>query len=165
MQKLNSIEQITELANKLGRKVSKKDVIDTFENGAELFAAGRSWYEVNEPSYKHKKQVLRLNGVNYRSDEDVFRVGGIRPEVKKHRLQAEQTNEAEKLQKAVDTISKIAEKYGVKLGLLTQTVERINKAITDAAEAAVVAAEIAKTAEAARIDAQIAALQAKRKAL
>ena len=118
MLQLTALNQITELANELNRKVSKNDLNERFNN--------LQWFADKQG----RLQTLKIGEDFYRTDSAAFYPNGEKPVASGKKLtEPRTTNEAEKLQKAVETISKIAEKYGVKLGLLTQTIERINKAI------------------------------------
>ena len=131
---LTTISQVTELANELGRKVSKNDLNERFNN--------LQWFADKQG----RLQTLKIDDNFYRTDNSAFYPNGIKPESSGKKLtEPRTTNEAEKLQKAVETISKIAEKYGVKLGLLTQTIERINKAIETERENAEIERQIKLT--------------------
>ena len=154
MQKLNSIEQITELANELGRKVAKNDVNEHFLNV--VWVADK----------QGRTQTLRIGDNFYRSDVAAFWPNGVKPEPNGKKLtEPRKTSNAEKLNKCYKLFNELCDAYSIKQGLSRQVFERIEAAIKEEEEAAIVADEIAKTAEAARLDAQIAALQAKRKAL
>lgn len=154
MQKLNSIEQITELATKLGRKAAKNDVNEHF--------TGVVWVADKQG----RTQTLRIGENYYRSDIAAFWPNGVKPEGNGKKLtEPRKTSNTDKLNKCYKLFNELCEAYEIKQGLAKQVFERIEAAIKAEQDAAIVAAEIAKTAEAARIDAQIAALQAKRKAL
>ncbi len=153
MQKLNSINQVTELATELGRKVSKNDLNERFEI---------KWYADKQG----RLQTLKIGDEYYRTDNAAFYPNGVKPESSGKKLtEPRKTSNTDKLNKCYKLFNELCEAYEIKQGLAKQVFERIETAIKAEEEAAIVAAEIAKTAEAARLDAQIAALQAKRKAL
>jgi hypothetical protein len=154
MQKLNNIEQITELANELGRKVAKNDVNEHFSNV--VWVADK----------QGRTQTLRIGDNFYRSDVAEFYPNGIKPESNGKKLtEPRKVNDSEKLAKTLKNLNELCEKYNVKIGLAAQTFERIEKAIQAEREEAIVAAEIAKTAQKEAIMAKIAALQAQAAAL
>lgn len=76
-----------------------------------------------------------------------------------------QTSAAELIAQFIELSNKLGERLNVKTGDLKNFISRCEAANKAQIETATIEAEIAKTVEAARIDAQIAALQAKRKAL
>lgn len=153
MQKLNNIEQITELANELGRKVSKNDLNERFEI---------NWYADKQG----RLQTLKIGDDYFRTDNSAFYPNGIKPESNGKKLtEPRKVNDSEKLAKTLKNLNELCEKYNVKIGLAAQTFERIEKAIQAEQEAAIVAAEIAKTAQKEAIMAKIAALQAQAAAL
>lgn len=153
MQKLNSIEQITELANELGRKVSKNDLNERYEV---------KWFADKQG----RLQTLKIGDEYYRSDNSAFYPNGVKPESNGKKLtEPRKMNDTEKLAKTLKNLNELCEKYNIKIGLAAQTFERIEKAIKAEQEAAIVAAEIAKTAQKEAIMKKIAALQAQAAAL
>jgi hypothetical protein len=153
MQKLNSINQVTELANELGRKVSKNDLNERFEV---------KWFADKQG----RLQTFKIGDDYYRTDNAAFYPNGIKPESNGKKLtEPRKVNDSEKLAKTLKNLNELCEKYNVKIGLAAQTFERIEKAIQAEQEAAIVAAEIAKTAQKEAIMAKIAALQAQAAAL
>lgn len=153
MQKLNNIEQITMLANELGRKVSKNDLNERFEV---------KWYADKQG----RLQTLKIGDDYYRTDNSAFYPNGIKPESNGKKLtEPRKVNDSEKLAKTLKNLNELCEKYNVKIGLAAQTFERIEKAIQAEQEAAIVAAEIAKTAQKEAIMRKIEALKAQAAAL
>ena len=111
-------------------------------------------------------QTLKIGEDFFRTDNAAFYPNGIKPEPNGKKLtEPRTTNETEKLKKAVETISKIADKYGVKLGLLTQTIERINVAIEKEKEKQLIELEVKRTERKNAILEQIKLLQAKADAI
>lgn len=154
MQKLNSIEQITELANELCRKVAKNDVNEHFSNV--VWVADK----------QGRTQTLRIGDNFYRSDVAAFWPNGVKPEPNGKKLtEPRKTSNAEKLNKCEKMFNELCEALNVKQGLAKQVFDRLRNAIKEEEEAAIVAAEIAKTAQKEAIMAKIAALQAQAAAL
>ena len=154
MQKLNNIEQITELANELGRKVAKNDVNEHFLNV--VWVADK----------QGRTQTLRIGDNFYRSDVAAFWPNGVKPEPNGKKLtEPRKTSNTDKLNKCYKLFNELCDAYSVKQGLAKQVFERIEAAIKEEEEAAIVAAEIAKTAQKEAIMAKIAALQAQAAAL
>lgn len=153
MQKLNNIEQITMLANELGRKVSKNDLNERFEV---------KWFADKQG----RLQTLKIGDEYYRSDNAAFYPNGIKPESNGKKLtEPRKTSNTEKLNKCYKLFSELCETYSIKQGLAKQVFERIEAAIKAEQENAIVAAEIAKTAQKEAIMKKIAALQAQAAAL
>lgn len=153
MQKLNNIEQITMLANELGRKVSKNDLNERFEV---------RWYADKQG----RLQTLKIGEDYFRTDNAAFYPNGLKPESTGKKLtEPRKTSNTEKLNKCQKLFNELCEAYEIKQGLAKQVFERIEAAIKAEEEAAIVAAEIAKTAQKEAIMAKIAALQAQAAAL
>lgn len=153
MQKLNNIEQITELANELGRKVSKNDLNERFSV---------QWYADKQG----RLQTLKIGEDYFRTDNAAFYPNGMKPESTGKKLtEPRKTSNTDKLNKCYKLFNELCEAYSIKQGLAKQVFERIEAAIKAEEEAAIVAAEIAKTAQKEAIMAKIAALQAQAAAL
>lgn len=153
MQKLNSIKQITDLANELGRKVSKNDLNERFEV---------KWYADKQG----RLQTLKIGDDYYRTDNAAFYPNGVKPESNGKKLtEPRKTSNTDKLNKCYKLFNELCETYNVKQGLAKQVFERIEAAIVAEQEAAIVAAEIAKTAQKEAIMRKIEALKAQAAAL
>ena len=153
MQKLNNIEQITMLANELGRKVSKNDLNERFDV---------RWYADKQG----RLQTLKIGDDYYRTDNAAFYPNGVKPESNGKKLtEPRKTSNTEKLNKCYKLFNELCESYEIKQGLAKQVFERIEAAIKAEQENAIIAAEIAKTAQKKAIMKKIAALQAQAAAL
>lgn len=153
MQKLNSINQVTELANELGRKVSKNDLNERFEV---------KWYADKQG----RLQTLKIGEDYFRTDNAAFYPNGVKPESNGKKLtEPRKTSNIDKLNKCYKLFNELCDTYSIKQGLAKQVFERIEAAIKAEQEDAIVAAEIAKTAQKEAIMAKIAALQAQAAAL
>lgn len=153
MQKLNSIEQITELANELGRKVSKNDLNERYEV---------KWFADKQG----RLQTLKIGDEYYRTDNSAFYPNGVKPESSGKKLtEPRKTSNTEKLNKCYKLFNELCETYSIKQGLAKQVFERIEASIRAEQENAIIAAEIAKTAQKEAIMRKIEALKAQAAAL
>ena len=139
-EKLTSPEQITQLANELGRKVSKQDLLNTFIGG--------EWGKDKQG----RAQNLILNGQILRTDNKIFYPNAEKPEpTGKHLSGTNRTSWAQKVTKLFEAMQEAAKGYNIdptKEG--AHSVEQLATLLDSAAakvEAAKVAAAAAKHTE------------------
>lgn len=145
MQTLTSIQQVTELANELNRKVSKADLNSRFDCVWATDKQGRA-------------QTLVIDGNEYRTDNKAFY-----PNCEKPTPNGKSLTKARKGKTSADIIEafeKLAAEKGVKLGLASQVIERIKAAEKAEIEARQLAQTLKEAAEIERLEAKAAQLQA-----
>lgn len=146
MKTLVSIEQVTELANELGRKVSKNDLNNAF--------SGLVW----ATDKQGRAQTLVIDGNEYRTDNKAFY-----PNCEKPTPNGKTATKPRKGKTSADIIEafeKLAAEKGVKLGLASQVIERIKAAEKAEIEARQLAQTLKEAAEIERLEAKAAQLQA-----
>lgn len=145
MQKLTSIQQVTELANELNRKVSKADLNSRFECVWVSDKQGRM-------------QTLKIGDDYFRSDNAAFYPNCEKPTP--NGKTATKPRKGKTADDIIEAFEKLAAEKGVKLGLASQVIERIKAAEKAEIEARQLAQTLKEAAEIERLEAKAAQLQA-----